>query len=136
MKRAKTILDVVVTLLVATAAGLVIWRQLAIQKPSSARPPVEDVGGTLPADIAKQVRGTGPVALVEVADFECPFCGTHARDVEPMLRKAFVDTGVVRHVFLNNPHASHLHATPASEAALCADRQGKFWEMRDALFEN
>ena len=135
-RRLKSIFDSIVTLLVAVAAGLVIWRQVAPSTPAGGRPRIEDVQVTLPAELATTGRGTGPVALVEFADFQCPFCAKHARDVDPLIRKVFIDTGVARQVFVNYPLARHPHAEPASEAALCAGNQGKFWEMHDALFQN
>ena len=136
MKRLKSILDVTVTLLVAIAAGVIIWRQFMPAGQLRARASVEDATGVISPELAKTVRGAGPVALIEFADFECPFCRAHVEDVQPEIVKAFIDTGVVRHVFLNNPLAIHPRAEQASAAALCAGNQGKFWEMRDALFEN
>jgi protein-disulfide isomerase len=135
MKRLKSVLDVSATVLVIVAAGFVIWRQMAPgSRPPSSRPRVEEATGTISSELATSTRGLGRVALVEFADFECPFCGRHAREVEPMIRKAFVDTGIVREVFVNLPLPIHSHAGPASEAAVCAGNQGKFWEMYDALF--
>jgi protein-disulfide isomerase len=134
--RFKTILDTLVTVLVAVAAGLLIWRQFVPPFQPQARPPVEDASGLIRAELATNVRGTGPVALVEFADFECQFCARHARDVEPQIAKAFVETGVVRQVFLNYPLGSHRQAPQASAAAQCAGSQGRFWEMREALFRN
>jgi len=135
MKRLKTILDISVTVLVLFAAALVIWRQFEPVGPQ-VRSRVEDASGTIPADLSNNSRGMGQVALVEFADFQCPFCGQYARDVEPMIRKAFVDTGVVRQVFVNLPLPNHPRALPASAAAACAGNQGKFWEMHDAMFRN
>jgi len=135
MKRLRTILDTSVTILVLVAAGLVIWRQFEPVNPQ-ARSRVEDASGTIPPELSNNIRGTGKVALVEFADFECPFCGRYAREVEPMIRRAFVDTGVVRQVFVNLPLPNHSRALPASEAAACAGNQGKFWEMHDAMFQN
>jgi protein-disulfide isomerase len=133
MKRLKSVLDTSVTLLVVVAAGLVIWRHFVPWQPQP-RPPVEDATGKVPADLATNVRGTGAVALVEFADFECPFCARHAREVDPAIRQAFVDSGVLRQVFVNYPLGNHSRAQPASEAAQCAGSQGKFWEMHDAIF--
>jgi protein-disulfide isomerase len=39
-------------------------------------------------------------------------------------------------VFKNNPLQFHKNAKLASEAALAAGEQGKFWEMHDILFKN
>ena len=42
----------------------------------------------------------------------------------------------VREVFLNFPVKSHPYAETAARAALAADKQGKFWEFHNKLFEN
>jgi len=42
----------------------------------------------------------------------------------------------VRLVFKNFPIRSHKYAVKAAAAALAADRQEKFWEFHDMLFEN
>ena len=44
--------------------------------------------------------------------------------------------GKVRLVFRQFPLPMHPHAPKAAEAALCAQDQGKFWEMHDQLFAN
>ena len=40
------------------------------------------------------------------------------------------------YVFMDFPLAFHAQAMKASEAALCAGDQGKFWEMHNRLFAN
>ena len=42
----------------------------------------------------------------------------------------------VKIVFKNFPVRSHKFAAQAAVAALAADRQGKFWEFHDELFNN
>ena len=42
----------------------------------------------------------------------------------------------VKLVFKNFPIRSHKYAVKAAAAALAADRQEKFWEFHDMLFEN
>jgi len=44
--------------------------------------------------------------------------------------------GKVKIVFKNFPISSHKYAVAAALAALAADRQGKFWEFHDELFNN
>jgi protein-disulfide isomerase len=75
------------------------------------------------------VRGDSAATLVIVyADFTCPHCAlTHARLGSLSLRRAF------RHFALA---ARHPRAVPLACAAEAAARQGRFWEMHDALFED
>ncbi|MDH5490858.1 MAG: thioredoxin domain-containing protein [Myxococcales bacterium] len=76
------------------------------------------------------------VTIVEVSDFECPFCGR----VEPTINQILERYGAdVRVVWMNNPLPFHQNAGPAANAALEAYEQGgneKFWAMHAKLFEN
>ena len=42
----------------------------------------------------------------------------------------------MKHVFMDFPLPMHAQAMKASEAALCAGDQGKFWDLHDRLFAN
>jgi protein-disulfide isomerase len=42
----------------------------------------------------------------------------------------------VKEVFMNFPVRSHKYAETAARAALAADKQGRFWEFHDELFQN
>ena len=79
---------------------------------------------------------TAPVEVVEFADFECPACGQYAVITEPQVRTELVNTGKVRIRYLDFPLEVHRNTWDASLAAACANDQGKFWEMHDALFAN
>ena len=72
--------------------------------------------------------------MVEVSDFECPFCGRYARDTGPQVLKEYADTNKIGYAFVHLPLPIHKLAPKASEAAACAADQGKFWEMHDLLF--
>jgi predicted aspartyl protease len=53
----------------------------------------------------------------------------------PLLDREYVRTGKVRLVFLHLALTQiHPNAVAAAEVAMCAGRQGKFWETHDALF--
>ena len=73
-----------------------------------------------------------PITIAEFSDFECPFCG----GLLPTL-KALEDNYkdkirvVYRQFPLNNIHP---RAQKAAEASLCANDQGKFWQLHDAMF--
>jgi protein-disulfide isomerase len=88
-------------------------------------------------DTAAQGSARAPVTLVELSDFQCPFCGRHAQQVYPESLRRFVDAGQVRYVIKNLPiEESHPQALKAAEAAECAREQGKYWEMHAQLFRN
>lgn len=75
-----------------------------------------------------------PVSLVEISDFQCPFCREFAVQTLPALDSAYLRTGKVRMLFINMPLPMHSNAWAASEAALCAGAQGAFWPMHDRIF--
>jgi protein-disulfide isomerase len=87
-----------------------------------------DVTGSPSKGAAKPV-----VTLVEWADFECPFCGVAAPLLKGVVEK-FPDQ--VQLVFKHYPLSAHQHAENAARAAVAAQRQGKFWPVQQALFEN
>ncbi|MCA9513459.1 MAG: thioredoxin domain-containing protein, partial [Myxococcales bacterium] len=76
---------------------------------------------------------SAPVTVVEFSEFQCPFCAR----VKPTLAALKAKYGdKVRLVFKHNPLPFHDHAMDAAKAAVCAQKQGKFWEMHDLLFDN
>lgn len=76
------------------------------------------------------------VTLIEWSDYQCPFCARHYRDVMPTLEKDYIETGQLKYVMRENPLGFHKMAMGASQAALCAKDQGKYWEMHNLMFEN
>mgnify|MGYP002641321370 CR=1 FL=1 len=74
-----------------------------------------------------------PLTVVAFSEFQCPYC---AKGTSVLQRIAEEYGNDVRIVFKNFPLPFHKDAMLASEAALAAHAQGKFWEMHDLLFEN
>jgi protein-disulfide isomerase len=85
---------------------------------------------------AGRIQGSpqAPIWLVELSDFQCPFCKTWHDEVYPIIKKEYIATGKVRMAYVNMPLQIHPNAEPAAEAALCASAQNRFWQMHDALF--
>ncbi len=77
-----------------------------------------------------------PVTLVEFSDFQCPYCARFFHDVLPALERDLIASGKLRFVYRHYPLPIHAQARSAAQAANCAQRQGKFWEMHDWLFAN
>jgi protein-disulfide isomerase len=76
-----------------------------------------------------------PVRILEVSDFQCPFCARFNRETFPVLDSLYIATGKVEYVWISFANPSHQFAWPAIEAAFCAGAVGKFWQMHDILFE-
>lgn len=75
-----------------------------------------------------------PVVIEEFADFECPVCGNYATVTEPDVRKQIIDAGLAYYKYYDFPLPMHHNTQFASNAAACADEQGKFWQMHDQLY--
>jgi protein-disulfide isomerase len=78
---------------------------------------------------------TAKLAVIEFADFQCPFCGRHFQSTYQELQRNYVETGKLVYIFKNLPLEDiHPLALKAAEAGECAREQDKFWEMHDRLF--
>jgi protein-disulfide isomerase len=121
-------------LAVAAIAGIAVLSILANQ---AARNRIITIDPNLPSVAsAGYVIGspTAKVELVEHGDFECPACGQYAELTEPEIRQQYVNTGKIRFRFIDFPLSGHRNTLNASNAAACADEQGKFWEMHDLIY--
>ena len=82
-------------------------------------------------------KANAKVTLIEYSDYQCPFCSRHSKQTMPEVVKNYVNEGKVKFLMREFPIPSlHSRATAASQAALCAGEQGKYWEMHDILFNN
>ena len=74
------------------------------------------------------------VWLIMASDFQCPYCKQWHDASFATIMRDYVNKGKIRLAFLNYPLAMHQNALPASEAAMCASVQNKFWPMHESLF--
>jgi len=72
------------------------------------------------------------ITLIEFADYECPHC----RRFQPVLHQIMDEfRSDVKLYFKHYPLPQHTNARLAAEAAVAAQKQGKFWQYQDKLWE-
>lgn len=79
-------------------------------------------------------NASAPVTIVEFADFGCPFSRTSSFVMRSLATKY---PNKFQYIYRDFPLIElHPLAQTASEAAACANEQGKFWEYHDKLYQN
>lgn len=75
---------------------------------------------------------TAPIEVVEFSSFACPHC----KDLQPEIKSLLpeIRNGNVRLTFVPIYNISGEGADQGARAAVCAGRQGKFFEMHDVMF--
>jgi len=132
------------SLTVAQGAFASRWQEgLKAQRAQGFETPIQ-----VEVTVSGPTRGESSAAqVVEFSDFQCPFCrrfATYLKQSAEELKAegSYAFQYTFKHYPLSaqcNPHAQrdmHPRACHASAAAICAEEQGKFWEMHDTLFEN
>lgn len=83
-----------------------------------------------------------PVTIDVFEDFQCPACQFFTESIETLVIENLVATGRARYVFHNYPFldgngaGSNGESDQAANASMCANEQGKFWEMHSILYAN
>ena len=93
----------------------------------SLKPPVSDKDHI-------QGEANAIIEFVEYGDYQCPYCGMAYPVIKNIQKKFGKD---LKFVFRNFPLSKiHPHAKLAAIAAEASDKQERFWEMHDIIFEN
>lgn len=127
---------VVLGAIAAAGIGGLAYAALSKGEPTTA----VDAPQPLPAGANTAARGymlgdsSAPVQIVEFADFECPSCARFATITEPDVRARIIETGLANLTYFDLPLPQHRNSQAASNAAACADDQGKFWAMHDQIY--
>lgn len=90
--------------------------------------------GRLEGDYHYLGSESAPVTLIHYADYACRDCADYVLNIEPQLVQNEVKAGrlkIVYHPLVRYGNISER----ASEAAECASREGRFWELRYGLFQ-
>ena len=78
---------------------------------------------------------TTSIVVVEISSFKCAHCREFHEKIFPRLRAAYIDTGQVQWAMLNASDDPADQHSQIFTIARCAQRQGKYWELRDHLFQ-
>ena len=100
--------------------------------PTAAQAGADQIYKVTLGDAPQLGESDAKVTIVEWSDFQCPFCG-RVIDTLHQIEKNY--GGDVRVLFKQNPLPMHPNAPYAAKASLAAQKQGKFWQMHDKLFE-
>ncbi len=106
-----------------------------ISAPASASDSTTLERGRTPEGYHYLGKADAPVTILEFSDFLCTACAFHVEETEPAIIEAYVATGKARIVYRHLLQLGE-ESLRAAEAAECAGDQGKFWEMRDAIYRN
>ena len=146
LKTAPLLLDDPATQPLTQQDGEAILKQLAeihstlerVEKQARAgkRPSVPKTASASTKDRPTLGNPEAKVTVVELTDYQCPFCYRFEKTTFKQLKKNYIDSGKVRWVVLDMPLSFHKDAMQASLAAHCAGEQQKFWELRELLFQN
>lgn len=122
--------------------------QLAVEKDWEFSVNIWDMGWQIQVDISKsylkipKILAHDPVkwpkdakvTLIEISDFECPYCEKLYNNAYKKITAKYWNE--IKFVFKHLPLWFHKNAQKAAEASQCANKEWKFWEMHDKLFEN
>jgi protein-disulfide isomerase len=113
---------------------------------SQRKTPIELIQPTLGALPNPQGLSLGdanaPVTIDVFEDFQCPACKSFTENIEPLVINNLVAPGKARYTFhqysfIDGAGAgSSGESDQAANASMCANEQGKFWEMHATLYAN
>lgn len=137
--RNRSITILLITLGVAFVVIAFIWPQFK----SVGTIATPEASASLPNANGTSLGDPNAPAVIDVfEDFQCPACQYFTESVQPEIIKYLVEPGKARFVFHNYPFIDGDGATnggesdQAANAAMCANEQGKFWDMQGIIYKN
>jgi protein-disulfide isomerase len=126
----------------------VIWPQIrSFSETPTAAPAVDEIATVGPVALPNaeglSLGDPNAPAIIDVfEDFQCPACKFFTESIETLVIENLVATEKARYVFHNYPFLDGDSAgeggesDQAANASMCANEQGKFWEMHHAIYAN
>ena len=101
-------------------SGRASWRSTPcwpVARQGGAHPPAPEIVTISTAGAPSLGSKNAPLVLVELTDFQCPYCIKFQNEVFGPLKREYVDTGKLRIVSRNLPLPMHQYADAAARAA-------------------
>jgi protein-disulfide isomerase len=134
---------IVVTILVGALiiGGAIIAGEKNPSSPSGNGEPVVAGGGLDIGEAPVVGNADAPNTIVEFLDFQCPYCEQFATQIEPELRRLYIETGKAKFVYKAltfidsyDRNQAPMESLLAAQAGECAKEQGKYAVMHDAIY--
>ncbi len=127
---------------IVIGAALLIFAVVTSQQKA-----VENIIAVTPASLpnADGLTIGDPNAKVTIdtfEDFQCPACQYFSESIEPLIVQYLVQPGKAKYTFHNYPFIDGRTVGTAGEsdqaanASMCANEQGKFWDMKAIIYAN
>ena len=75
------------------------------------------------------------ITIVEFGDYQCTFCYKFHDETMKRINEKYIKTENVNFIYKDFP-LNGKQSILASEASYCAEKQGKFWEYHNTLYDN
>ena len=75
------------------------------------------------------------ITMVEFGDYQCTFCYKFHDETMKRINEKYIKTENVNFIYKDFP-LNGKQSILASEASYCAEKQGKFWEYHNTLYNN
>lgn len=125
---------------IALVALILVGILIAFNLPQQSTPPAVgnyqgipesiDTSGAIGLSIGQD---KAPNTMIEYSDFSCPHCHDIVEPVHQLIAQ-YVKPGVLRIVYKPVTFVGGAYSEAAARGAICAARQGKFWEMQDQIW--
>jgi protein-disulfide isomerase len=122
-------------LVVLAAAGIATWQfdvlKLIATSVCAERPSIADLMQAGPLGEKSLGEVSAPIIMIEYASLTCSHCARFARNVYPVLKSRYIESGKVRYIIREAP--TDPLALAAAALARCVD-DDKYFDFVDALF--
>lgn len=89
----------------------------------------------LPTNIPVLGDAKAKLTMIEFGDFQCPYCKQFFDQSFSEIKSKYIDTGKIKFIFVNFAFLGD-ESVLASEAAMCAQDQNRFWDFYNTLYQN